>query len=394
VRGVQAIHPPVRQYLTQFWPLTLCVIVALGLSCCRRDNRPTVVLYCSADQHIARQIIDAFEKETGIRVLMVGDTEVKKTAGLIDRLRAERDKPLADVFWSSEIFMTIELAEEGVLEPHISSVTADWPAPFKGPENRWHGFGSRARVIVYAPDRVPADRVPTSWMDLTNEAFRGRVVMADPRFGTTGGHLGAMKAFWTREIMPGYYEAFLEGLAENHVRMLPSGNAGVVAAVANGEADVGMTDTDDVWAAQQQGRKVELVYPLHSIEPGATGVGTLLIPNTVARVKGGPSPTQASKLIDFLLSENTERMLAESVSHNIPVRPDLAKSFPQYQVPDPLRVDYAIAAKLRPQAVSQAMKRFEAASDTTAPPDTTRPDEAITPLKDESAESNGSSDAR
>ena len=41
----------------------------------------------------------------------------------------------------------------------------------------------------------------------------------------------------------GYYDAFLMGLAANEVRLLPSGNAGVVAAVATGEADLGLTDT-------------------------------------------------------------------------------------------------------------------------------------------------------
>ena len=358
-RGVPAISRVFQQYLFRFSTLFLCAFVGFVLRGCWGDNRPTVVLYVSADDHIARKVIDAFEKESGTRVLMVGYTEVKKTAGLIDRLRAEKDKPQADVFWSSEVFMTIDLADDGVLEPHTSAATANWPAKYKDAENRWHGFAARPRVIVYPPDRVPADRVPKSWMDLTDEAFRGRVVMADPRFGTTGGHLGAMKVFWTREIMPGYYEAFLEGLADNQIRMLPSGNAGVVEAVAGAEADVGLTDTDDVWAAQANGRAVELVYPLHSIEPGATGVGTLLIPNTVARVKGGPNPQPAAKLIDFLLSEQVERMLAESVSHNIPLRPDLAESFPQIAVPDPLAVEYSIAAAMRPQAISQAMKRFE-----------------------------------
>ena len=74
--------------------------------------------------------------------------------------------------------------------------------------------------------------------------------MADPRFGTTGGHLAAMKAYWTSIMGAAYYTAFLEGLAANNVRLLPSGNAGVVRAVADGEADLGLTDTDDVWAAQ------------------------------------------------------------------------------------------------------------------------------------------------
>lgn len=377
--------------------LAVLVVAAVFLCAhgCKQDNRPTVVLYVSVDEHVARQVIDAFEKEHGIRVLMVGDTEVKKTAGLVDRMRAEKNKPQADVFWSSEVFMTIDLANEGLLEPHATAVTADWPAQFKDVENRWHGFASRARVIVYAPDRVPEDAVPDSWMDLTDSRFRGRIVMADPRFGTTGGHLAAMKVFWTREIMPGYYEAFLEGLAENDIRMLPSGNAGVVEAIVTGEADVGMTDTDDVWAAQANGRKVKLVYPVHSVEPGATGVGTLLIPNTVAVIKGAPHPKAAVTLADFLLTEKVERMLAETVSHNLPVRSKFAGEFSAYAVPDPLRVDYTLAAKTRPQAIAQAMKTLDTPHESASQPQTTRPAELITPLKDDPSEdSDGPGDAK
>ena len=179
--------------------------------------------------------------------------------------------------------------------------------------------------------------------------------MADPRFGTTGGHLGAMRAYWTRNAGSDYYPAFLEGLAANNIRLLPSGNAGVVKAVASGEADLGMTDTDDVWAAQEQGLNVKLIYPRHASGHGDDGTGTLLIPNTVARIKGGPNSVEAAKLIDFLLSEEVERMLATSTSHNIPVREKIASEFSRYQVPDPLKVSYKQAANMREIAVAQAM---------------------------------------
>lgn len=345
--------------------IVAAALIAMALTGCG-DNRPQVVLYVSADEHIAREVIAAFEERTGVRVLMVGDTEVKKTTGLAARLRAERERPQADVFWSSEIFMTIGLADEGVLAAHESDAARNWAADYKDGQNRWFGLAARARVIVYAPDRVPADLVPRTWMALTNERFRGRVAMADPRFGTTGGHLAAMKWYWDRRIMPGYYAAFLEGLAENQVRLLPSGNAGVVEAVARGEADVGLTDTDDVWAAQARGLNVEFIYPSHHVDATAPGAGTLLIPNTVARVKGGPNPNQAARLIDFLLSEEVERLLAESVSRNVPLRPVLAREYPALAVPNPLRVDFEGVAEMRKTAIEEAMRVLTPAEETPA----------------------------
>ena len=56
--------------------------------------------------------------------------------------------------WSSEVFNTIRLADEGVLAEHDSAIAADRPAAFRDPLRRWYGFAARARVIVYAPDRV------------------------------------------------------------------------------------------------------------------------------------------------------------------------------------------------------------------------------------------------
>jgi iron(III) transport system substrate-binding protein len=332
------------------------VLTVLPAGCGR--PAPDVVLYVSADDHVARQVVQAFEQHTGLRVASVGDAEQSKTTGLANRLRSEADHPQADVFWSSEIFNTINLAAEGVLDEYASPAAADWPARFRDPQHRWYGFAARARVIVFAPDRVAPEDRPRTWMDLTQPRYKGRIVMADPRFGTTGGHLAAMEAFWTRLVGPAYYEAFLMGLAANEVRLLPSGNAGVLQAVADGEADLGLTDTDDVWAARARGLDVDLVYPRHDADAPDSGGGTLLIPNTVARVRGAPHPEAAARLIDFLLSEEVERMLAESVSHNVPIRPGLADDYPRYAVPDPLRVDYRRAAAGLQGAVEQAMTRL------------------------------------
>ncbi|HWB19754.1 MAG TPA: extracellular solute-binding protein [Phycisphaerales bacterium] len=325
---------------------------------CSRDDRPTVVLYASADDAVVREVVKAFEAAHKVRVLVVGDTEAQKTTGLVERIKAEKDRPQADVFWSSEVFMTIALADQGLLDEYLSDSTVNWPTPWRDGQRRWFGFAARARVIVYSTERVSAERIPQTWMDLTQAKYRDRVVMADPRYGTTGGHLGAMQVYWTREVGPGYYEAFLEGLAENHIRVLSSGNAGVVDAVVRGEADVGMTDTDDVWAAKARGLKIECVYPRHHVDPNETGCGTLIIPNTAAIVKGGPHPKEAKELMEFLLSEDTERMLAKSESHNIPVQEQVAKDFPQLAVADPLQVDYVKVAAVRDEAVNKAVKRL------------------------------------
>lgn len=323
------------------------VLAAAALSACGKPEG--VVVYVSADESVARPILAAFTAETGLAVTPVFDTEATKTTGLANRLRAERDRPRADLFWSSEIAFTVALADEGVLAPLAPEPPLEWPESLRDPQGRWFAFAPRARVIV-VPESMPASERPVTWMDLTDERWKGRIAMADPRFGTTRTHLGAMRWWWEREVMPGYFDAWAEGLAENEVKLLTSGNAGVVDAVARGEALVGLTDTDDVFAARERGAvergfQVELVYPRHAPDPRVPAGGTLLIPNTVAIVAGSSRPDEARRLLEFLLSERAERLLFESASRNVPLRLELdAESKARFVPPEPIEIDWATAS--------------------------------------------------
>lgn len=360
-------------------------VLPLGLAACGKGEG--VVVYVSADESVARPVLAAFTEETGIRVTPVFDTEATKTTGLANRLRAERDRPRADLFWSSEIALTVALADEGVLVAPAGVTPVEWPEALRDPQSRWFAFAPRARVIV-VPESMPDAERPVTWMDLADDRWKGRVAMADPRFGTTRTHLGAMRWWWEREVMPGYFDAWAEGLAENEVRLLTSGNAGVVDAVARGEALVGLTDTDDVFAARERGAvergfQVELVYPRHSPDARTPSGGTLLIPNTVAVVAGTSRPEDARRLLEFLLSEDVERMLFESPSRNIPRRITLdPEASARFLPPEPIEIEWAAASSATDAAVSSFLASVEAAErrrDAPSPPAAREPEEAVTP---------------
>ena len=87
-------------------------------SCGRDRAAETVTLYTSVDQPYAAPIIKDFEQRTGIKVNLVTDAEATKSVGLAERVRAERNNPQCDVFWSNEPFHTIALAGESLLEPY------------------------------------------------------------------------------------------------------------------------------------------------------------------------------------------------------------------------------------------------------------------------------------
>jgi iron(III) transport system substrate-binding protein len=295
------------------------------------------------DQAVAEPIVGEFEKQSGVRVLARYDTEASKTVGLVQRIRAEADHPAADVFWSSEIFHTIRLAQEGLLTPYTGAETAQWPATFADSDGLWHGFALRARVIAYNTNRVSAEEAPRRLEDVLQERWKGRLVMASPAFGTTGGDV----ASWFAHYGPDRAREILQRLRANEVRVVP-GNSTAVRMVATGQADICFTDTDDVYAGQRNGWPVAM-YPLDQ-----GGHGVLAIPNTAALIKGGPHPAAARELMRFLLSPELERLLVTSDSHNSPVHAAVAEEHPQYAISKPLDVEYARVADYLTTAIETA----------------------------------------
>lgn len=298
-------------------------------------------MYCSVDVAFADPILSEFEKRSGVRVHKVFDTEAGKTTGLVTKLLAERDRPRADVWWSSEIFGTMQLADAGILAPYVSPIAVDIPESYRDADGRWTAFGLRGRVLAYDPKRTKAEDLPRRWCDLADPAYRGRFRLADPRFGTTRGHMALQLALWGRPAMEDFYRA----LKKNECK-LTDGNAQSVLLLARGVVELVATDTDDVIVAQARGDSIEMIYPdLDAPGDGPKTPGTLWIPCSVAMVAGGPNSEPGKKLVDYLISTEVEEKLYASDSRNVPVRPALRQKLGA-SAPGEATVDYAAAAKL------------------------------------------------
>ena len=328
-------------YALLFSVLLLPVVLFFGPGC--DGTREEVVLYCSVDQAFAEPLVGEFEKQTGIEVLARYDTEATKTVGLVKKIEAEAARPIADVFWSSEVFYTIRLAREGLLEGFESEETRGWPGYLTDEGGHWYGFALRGRVIAYSSERVSDAEAPKRLEDLLDGRWKGRLVMADPGSGTTGGDV----ASWFVHYGADGAREILQGLKANQVRLV-DGNSTAVRWVATGQADVCLTDTDDVYAGQRNG------WPISRNFLDQGGAGVLAIPNTAALIKGAPHREAARKLMDYLLSERVERLLAQSDSHNAPIHGSLAEEFEEYLIPTPLEVNYAEVAEVLPEAIQAA----------------------------------------
>jgi len=310
--------------------LVALMVATAGYVGCRRTSEDSreVVVYTSVDQVYASQIAQRFTEKTGIAARLLTDTEAGKTTGLYRRLLAEKDRPRADVFWNGEICRTIQLAGEGLADDLSALVPSDIPRRWVDPEGQWVAFSLRARVLVYSTNVIQPDDLPRTLEELTDEAWRGKVVMANPLFGTTATHMAALYAAWGDEKT----DRFIKALKANDLRLV-DGNAMVRDVVARGEAPIGLTDTDDVFAG------IEDDMPISFILLDQDGMGTFAVPNTVMRVRGGPNPEEAKAFIRFLLSPEVEELLARSRARQLPVRvsvprPDELKTYADLKAMD------------------------------------------------------------
>lgn len=289
-------------------------LAASGCSSKSQDQSaaPEVVVYTCLDQSFSEPILTEFERRTGIKVSPRYDAESAKTTGLVNLLITRRDNPDCDVFWNNEIMQTHRLATMGILVPYASPNAARIPAQYRDSQSRWTGFAGRARVLIYNTQHVSPADVPTTIANLADAKWRGKAALARPFFGTTFTHASALYAAWG----PARMGKFLDGVAANDVALCP-GNASVRDMVAAGERAWGLTDTDDALEAVRAGKPVKAVM----ID---ADLGLMLIPNTVALVDKCPHGQAARKLIDYLLSADVERMLAQCPSAQIPLGTDLA----------------------------------------------------------------------
>jgi iron(III) transport system substrate-binding protein len=329
----------------------------LPAGCGAEDGSPRVVLYCGVDQDQSHDIADLFQKETHVTVDYHGENEAMRSVGLPQTLEMERNRPRADVFWSNEIMHMEALIRDGIMAPLPAGVADGFPEAWRDPGGHYVAFGARARVLLVNTALLPDEKdQPHSVADLLDPKYAkmGYVTcMAEPLTGTTYTH--AVVLLTSDEARA---RAFLEQVAkarESGRMKVVSSNGRVMRAVSdpNGKVCFGLCDTDDAFiAVTEKNAKLKIIYP--DARPGESGV--LLIPNTVALVKGGPHPKEGAKLLRWLVSADNESRLAHGRSAQIPLREGV-------DVPDEPRLKWRpgkdfVARKVDWKAVGQNVDRW------------------------------------
>jgi iron(III) transport system substrate-binding protein len=313
----------------------LIAAVACGSSESARSTERAVTVYVSTDRVFSEPVLREYERRSGVPVNAVYDTEETKSTGLANRLLAEASRPQADVFWSNEPVRTLVLKSRNVLAPYRSPQAAGIPAALVDPDGYWTGFSARIRVIAYNTQLVKAEEAPQSVLDLVDPKWKGQIAIADPRFGSTSFHVAALYA----ELGDSKADELFTRLRANAVRVVDS-NSTVRDLVVRGEVKVGLTDTDDVNVAIEDGQPVAMILP------DREGLGVPVMPNMVSLIANAPHPEEGKRLIDYLLSADVERQLADSEAVQIPLHAGVPgpKNIPPISSFRPMTLDYGKAA--------------------------------------------------
>ncbi len=315
-------------------------------------SAPKVVLYCATDREIAQDLIDEFEKETGIQVEAKFDTEAAKAVGLVQAVRQEKANPQCDVFWGGGAYFCTILANDGCLASAPDDlVRAQGSAPHDA-EGRWLGFAAAYRVLIINTNMLAPGSRPHSYRDLTDPRFKGHVGIANPLFGGMAAHVAALFAKLGEE----QGRQWVAGLKSNDCAIC-AGMADVRDRVALGELWFGITSTIDAHVAVDSGKPVAVIFP--DQEPGE--IGCLNGYNTGALIAGAPHPREAERLLRFLMTSSTEKILAAGPGQNVGLLPEsVAQDVRPAWIPHGLRlmdVDWTEAVKAHP-AATKAVKEL------------------------------------
>lgn len=263
-----------------------------------------------------QRIYDAFKAARGIEVRVLpasGDQ-------LLERLRAEGDATEADLIVTADAGNLFRLKDAHLLQPVVTpALQAAVPAKLHDPEGYWWGFSKRARVIVYRKGAIDPASI-ASMDDLAGPALRGKICARS----SSNVYNLSMLAARIERLGAENARAWARGVRANFVRDPQGGDIEQIRAIAAGECTVSISNhyyylrlvTSPDPADRAAAEKVGLLFP------DQAGAGTHVNISGAGVSAYAKRKAEAVELLEFLVSESTQRMLAP-LNEEYPIRPDI-----------------------------------------------------------------------
>jgi iron(III) transport system substrate-binding protein len=313
--------------------ITLFVFAALA----RDSAAQSVTLYTAGPDGLAKGIAKAFTDKTAIKV----DVYQATSGDVLARLEAEKAKPRADVVVLASWGEGLTVRQRGFVDAY-SSPEAKKLRPLWS-DGGLAAQGGAALALILNTNEVKKDLEPQSWFDLATPYWKDSLTMPDP---TLSGSAAEFIAVFVQTHGDKAWKLF-EDLARNGLSV-PGPNNAALNPVLTGAKKGTIAGVDYITFGQiAKGEKLAIHYPRE---------GTVVALRPTFVQQGAPRREEARKLVDFMLSEEGQNLVAKTFL--IPARSDIRAQRPTPGEFKMLAPDWAFVEKSQTQLVERFRKQI------------------------------------
>lgn len=293
--------------------VTACA-AGLTLASAAARAEAQVNIYSYREPGLIDPLLKAFTAKTGIKANVVFAKD-----GLNERLAAEGQNSPADLLFTVDAGRLSEAKAAGITQPVASDTLSALPAAFRDPEGHWFGLTMRSRVIYASKDRVKQDAI--TYEELADPKWKGKLCTR------SGQHVynTSLAATMIAHKGEAATETWLKGMKANLARKPAGGDREQVRDVQAGLCDIALGNTYYMAAMQKNPEQKAWADSVRIIFPNAADRGSHVNISGMAMAKNAPNKDSAQKLMDFLASEEGQKIYAE-VINEYPVSPKVAPS--------------------------------------------------------------------
>lgn len=249
----------------------------------------TLTLYTSQPEADAAKTVEVFQKANP-------DIEVKVyrsgTSDIMSKLAAEfaAGAPQADVLLIADAVSMEGLKADKHLLQYDGAKLGGFDPGSYDPDKYYFGSKLITTGIAY---NSAAEQKPQHWSDLATAEYKGMTVMPSPLYSGAAAFL--LSGFVEN---PDIGWKFFEALKENETVSV-RGNGAVLKSIASGEKPYGILVDFMALNAKAKGSPIEFVFPEEGV-PAVT--------EPVAIMSSSKNPDDAKKFIDFILSDDGQKL--------------------------------------------------------------------------------------
>jgi len=319
-----------KVFLTIF--IFINVLLLAGCQLGQKGSEEVVNIYTDRHYDTDQALYDEFTKDTGIKVNVV-----KASADeLINRLELEGEDTEADLLVVADAGRLYRAKEKGLLQA-ISSDTLEnnIPANLQDVDNFWFGLTVRARVLVYAKDRVSPSDLST-YEDLTNEKWNGKILVRSSENIYNQSLLASFIAI-SGEAQA---KTWAEGIVYNMARTPKGNDRDQAKEVVAGTGDIAIMNTYYVGKLLESSdpEEVSVGEKVGVFFPNQDTTGTHINVSGAGVTKAAKNKTNAIKLMEYLSDTKAQVQYADA-NYEYPVNPtvepsELLKSWGDFKAQD------------------------------------------------------------